>query len=104
MDRTITPRELQAQLDFVDILDIRRPHDYELSAEIIPGSRWLDPDRVATWLSDLRRDRDIVVYCVHGHSVSNSVVDRLREAGIPARYLEGGIEDWKAAGGETCPR
>jgi len=29
------------------------------------------------------------------------VLDRLRAAGVKARYIEGGIEGWKAAGGEV---
>jgi hypothetical protein len=36
--------------------------------------------------------------------VSNSVVDRLQAEGIQARYVEGGIEGWKAAGGKPARR
>jgi rhodanese-related sulfurtransferase len=43
-----------------------------------------------------------VVYCVRGGSVSNSVVDRLQAAGVKARYIEGGIEAYKAAGGKIA--
>jgi rhodanese-related sulfurtransferase len=32
--------------------------------------------------------------------VSNSVIDRLHAEGIKARYIEGGIEAYKAAGGK----
>ena len=49
------------------------------------------------------KDRDVVIYCVRGGSVSNSVLDRLQAAGIRARYIEGGLEGWKAAGGQTVP-
>jgi hypothetical protein len=40
------------------------------------------------------------VYCVHGHEVSQNAAKALRESGLSAQYLEGGIEDgWKASGG-----
>jgi rhodanese-related sulfurtransferase len=40
----------------------------------------------------------VVIYCARGGSVSNSVVDRLQAEGIKARFIEGGIEGYKAAG------
>ena len=40
----------------------------------------------------------MVVYCVYGHEVGRSTAMRLRAAGLKARYLEGGINGWKAAG------
>jgi rhodanese-related sulfurtransferase len=43
----------------------------------------------------------VVVYCVHGHEVSNGVVARLRDLGLEALLLEGGIEAWKASGGSV---
>src|SRR5205814_10684183 len=42
---------------------------------------------------------EAVVYCVHGHEVSQNAARALAQSGIPARYLEGGIEEgWKAKG------
>ena len=43
----------------------------------------------------LFRSADVVVYCVHGHEVSQSAAKALGAA-----YLEGGIEAWRASGGE----
>ena len=43
----------------------------------------------------------MVLYCVRGGSVSNTVVDALQAKGVRARFIEGGIEGWKAAGGDT---
>ncbi len=43
----------------------------------------------------------MIVYCVRGGSVSNTVLDRLLAKDVRARYVEGGILGWKAAGGET---
>jgi len=36
----------------------------------------------------------VVVYCVHGHEVSQGVTRALRTAGVDAAYLEGGIAGW----------
>ena len=41
----------------------------------------------------------MVVYCVHGHEVSQGVAKALEEQGLLASYLEGGVEAWKAQGG-----
>ncbi|HEX3498204.1 MAG TPA: hypothetical protein VHT04_02660, partial [Stellaceae bacterium] len=47
----------------------------------IAGSIRRDPESVAAWRGDLAPDRPIVVYCVHGHEVSQGVAAVLREAG-----------------------
>lgn len=36
----------------------------------------------------------IVVYCVKGGSVSQSVAERLRKEGLDALFLEGGLKAW----------
>jgi hypothetical protein len=46
-------------------------------------------------MKTLPRDAEVVVYCVHGHEVSQAAAKALG-----AQYLEGGIEAWRAAGGE----
>ena len=51
----------------------------------------------SNWKNKLDSNKDIVIYCVRGGSVSNSVVDALLAKGLKARFIEGGIEAWKAA-------
>lgn len=77
------------------ILDIRRSDDFAAEPAMIPGALRREPDRVEVWSQELPKDRDIVIYCARGGSVSNRVLDDLLERGIQARYLEGGIEAWK---------
>jgi rhodanese-related sulfurtransferase len=62
---------------------------------------WRDPDDVAHWSKNLPQDKEIIVYCVRGGSVSNAVIDYLLGQRIKARFIEGGIEAWKVAGGQT---
>ncbi len=44
---------------------------------------------------ELPKDKDVVIYCTRGGSVSNKVLDDLLGKGIRARFIEGGIESWK---------
>lgn len=101
MERTITPDALKTKLDELYILDARRSSDLDASNEKLPGAQWHDPEKIAEWMPQLPKDKDIVLYCVRGGSVSNSVVDTLQAQGFKARFIEGGIEGWKAADGQT---
>ena len=104
MNRTITSEELKALLDThkdVTILDVRRMADLDAAAEAVPGAPWRDPEKVDEWSKDLPNNKNVVIYCARGGSVSNKVLDRLLENKIQVRYLEGGIAAWKAAGNAT---
>jgi rhodanese-related sulfurtransferase len=81
------------------VIDVRRHDTFQGATDMIEGALWRDPERVAEWACELPRASDVVVYCVHGHEVSQGVAKALRESGRTARYLDGGIEAWKAAGG-----
>ena len=97
MERTIKPQDLK--LAGKHQIEARRAADRDASSDQIPGARWHDPEQIAAWAGTLPKDREIVLYCVRGGSVSNGVVDTLRAAGLDAGFIEGGIEGWKAAGG-----
>ena len=80
------------------VLDVRRAGVFEKATTMIPGAAWRDPADVARWSSELPPDREVVVYCVYGHEVGRATAMRLRAAGLKARFLEGGIDAWQAAG------
>jgi Fe-Mn family superoxide dismutase len=80
------------------LLDVRRKGVFGAAAVMIPGAVWRDPADVAEWAAALPRGEPVVVYCVYGHEVGRSTALRLRAAGLDARYLEGGIDGWAAAG------
>ena len=64
------------------------------------GALRRDPAVVQSWAKELPRASSVVVYCVHGHEISQGAAKALREFGFTARYLEGGLEEgWKATGG-----
>lgn len=104
MDRTIKPEHLKNALSGKFILDVRRADDLTASSEQLAGANWKDPSKLDDWAGGLPKDQDIVLYCVRGGGVSNSVVDALQAKGLRARFIEGGIEGWKAAGGEVVSK
>ena len=79
------------------LIDVRRKGTYEAGTHLIEGATWRDPERVDEWAGDLA-GKEVVVYCVFGHEVGQSTAARLRDAGVSARFLTGGIDQWKAAG------
>ena len=83
----------------IALLDVRRRPAFEAEPRLIPSAVWKDPEQVDRWVAELNPNRSVVVYCVHGHEVSHGVADRLRDLGLQALLLEGGIEAWKASGG-----
>ena len=78
-------------------VDVRRKGAYEAAPEAIEGAVWRDPEKVDEWAAELA-GKEVVVYCVYGHEVGQSTAARLRDAGVSARYLTGGIEHWKKSG------
>jgi len=106
MNRTIAPTDLKSLIEqgVVTVLDVRRKNDLDADTVRLPGAEWRNPEQMAEWSRDLPRDRDVVVYCVRGGSVSNAVVDHLQAQGIRARFIAGGIEAWKNAGGVTVAK
>ncbi|MDP2434084.1 MAG: rhodanese-like domain-containing protein [Pseudomonadota bacterium] len=99
MERIIKPETLKAELAGKYVLDVRRVADHHASSEQLAGAHWKDPEKLETWAESLPQDQEIVLYCVRGGGVSNSVVDALQAKGLKARFIEGGIEGWKTAGG-----
>lgn len=79
------------------LFDVRREAAFQNAAHVLPAARRaLHTD----WLAEaaLPRDRAVVVYCVHGHNVSQLAAATLRAHGVEAYALQGGIEAWIAAG------
>ncbi len=103
MDVSITPQELKAELAGARpplVIDVRRTPAYRGATETIAGALRRDPAAVTDWSRALPRAREVVVYCVHGHEVSQHAAKALRDAGLNARFLDGGIEEgWKGSDG-----
>lgn len=102
MSPMISAGELRSQLADTSppiVIDVRRRPAYAESDAMISGALRRDPEEVRGWVNSLPRASSVVVYCVRGHEVSQGAAAALNEAGIGARYLEGGFEAWEAAHG-----
>lgn len=63
----ITPEELRAKMEQgedVTVVDLRHLLSLEADPEVIPGAKWIDPDRIDQHTAGLPRDREVVLYCV----------------------------------------
>ena len=83
------------------IVDVRRRQAYAEADRIIPTAVWREPGSVDTWAAALPPEADLVVYCVHGHQVGQSVAAFLRANGRRASFLTGGIEAFSTSGNPT---
>ncbi len=106
-DRVISHADMRKTLerpDGVTILDLRRNSDYDKDTLTMPAARRLDPDKIAEWSGTLPKDKEILLFCAHGRSISNASVDYLTKQGYKARLIAGGFDTWKEAGGATTPK
>ena len=103
MKASITAAELKSALAGGKpplVIDVRRKPAYQSATETIAGALRRDPEAVSSWAGTLPSAASAVVYCVHGHEVSQNAAKALNERGISTQYLEGGLEEgWKAGGG-----
>jgi rhodanese-related sulfurtransferase len=94
-------RSSLADRDAPLVIDVRRQAAFRQASTMIAGALRREPEAVGGWAGALPSASSAVVYCVHGHEVSQGVAKALSERGIHARYLEGGIEEgWTAKRGE----
>lgn len=101
----ISVSKLQSQLGSANaplLIDVRRQAAFDADTQMIAGATWRDPFAIADWVKFMPRHREVIVYCVHGHEISKNAAAALASAGMSARYLEGGIEGWRASGGMLC--
>lgn len=80
------------------LVDVRKNQAYVESACTLFGALRRDPLEVAQWGRTLPPSALVVVYCIHGHEVGVNTMQALRDQGIEAVYLEGGIEAWREQG------
>ena len=102
MDASISPAALAQSLRSATpplVIDVRRRERFLQAPDLIRGALRRDPDELPRWKDTLPRAREVIVYCVHGHEVSQNAAKALG-----ARYVEGGIEAWRESGGELDPK
>lgn len=65
---------------------------------LIPSAFHQPPEAVGQWSPELSTDKPIVVYCIHGHAVSQNAAAGLCAQGFDASFLEGGFAGWVERG------
>src|SRR5437016_5867972 len=77
------------------LIDVRRHDSFIDNDRMIIGAFHRLPADAEHWRKELPAGRPVVAYCGEGGKSSQGVASVLRETGIDAAYLEGGISEWK---------
>ncbi|WP_197711482.1 metalloregulator ArsR/SmtB family transcription factor [Cellulomonas sp. WB94] len=81
----------------VVVVDVRPAEEF--AAGHIPGAVSIPLGDLTDRMADLPVDAAVVAYCRGPYCVlSAQAVRRLRAAGIPARRLDAGVDDWRQTG------
>lgn len=83
------------------LLDVRQVWERELAR--IDESTLIALQTLPARLMEIPREREVIVYCHHGVR-SLQAANFLRQHGIGARSLRGGIDQWSIVVNPTIPR
>jgi len=75
MNASITAAELKSSLAGAQpplLVDVRRTPAFRSAPDMAAGALRRDPATVSSWAKELPRAGSVVVYCVHGHEVSQN--------------------------------
>lgn len=97
MPRSLSPETLSRSIADYRVVDVRKSAARQASNRTIRNALYRSHTDVIEWLDDVRGE-SVVVFCVHGHEVSQDACAALCAHGIDAWYLDGGFEAWSLAG------
>lgn len=86
------------------LIDVRKNEAFIASGHTLPGALRRDPLQPEAWIDTLPAAAAVLVYCVHGHEVSQNTMRALRARGLNAQFLQGGIEAWREGGLPLAPK
>ncbi len=93
---SISVQELEAQRGRLQVVDVRRPNEWDEGH--LEGARLKPLDKLVTLTADLDRTRPVAVHCKSGYrsSIAASLLER---AGFTEVYnVTGGFDAWKSSG------
>lgn len=102
MPRTISPQSLLALVGTPHcphLVDVRREAVFMADPMRIAGAVWRNHLDAEQWQPRFPPGRGFIVYCAHGHNVSEIAAAKLRALGADVAVLEGGIDAYQEAGG-----
>ena len=102
---TMSTHELKQKMDArepFELIDVREAFEYEIAR--IDGAKLIPLGEIAERVSELQRERPIVVHC-HSGQRSAQAVRLLRQRGFANVYnLEGGIDAWSDQIDSSVPK
>lgn len=90
----VSPAQFNARLGRADaplVLDVRRRPKFTESPRLLAGAQYCAPEDLSAFIA-ANPAREVLVYCVYGHNVSDDAAAVLNAAGWHACRLAGGIE------------
>ena len=103
-DPVIEPREVHAMMQNGEkflLLDCREPWEYETAR--IEGATLIPMRQIPQKLGEIPRDQTVVVYC-HAEVRSFSAAAWLKQQGVNALSMTGGIDQWSREIDPGVPR
>lgn len=103
---TVTTSDARAMLDAdpnLVVIDARLAQDATTVPVRLRGARRAPPDRVDEVAASLPPGAKALVYCAWGFEIGGDAAAKLRERGIDAVAVAGGIGAWRADGLPTEP-
>jgi Fe-Mn family superoxide dismutase len=85
------------------VIDARLADDATSVPVRLRGARRAPPEKVAEVASSLPKGAKALVYCAWGFEIGGNCAEKLREHGVDAVALAGGIGAWRANGLPTEP-
>lgn len=79
------------------LLDVRRDIKRAADNDELSNTIWRNPAHWLEWKDTISQGDPVIVYCAHGHELSQAMAACLRALGHDARYLRGGIDAWRKA-------
>src|SRR5260370_25504720 len=98
-----TAQEMLAPNPSLHVLDARPLDDATTVPVRLRGARRAPPDKVDEIAASLPRGAKPLVYCAWGFEIGGDCAAKLRQRGIDAVALAGGIGSWRADGLPTEP-
>ncbi len=102
VDTLTARRRLDTEPDLV-VIDARLADDAAAVPVCLSGARRAPPDKVDALASSLPRGSKAIVYCAWGFEIGGDCAAKLRERGIDAVAIAGGLGAWRADGLPTEP-
>jgi len=100
---TVSARQRLESEPGLTVIDARLADDAALVPVGLKGARRAPPDKVDAIAAQLPRGSKALVYCAWGFEIGGDCAAKLRERGIDAVAIAGGLGAWRAEGLPTEP-